>query len=560
MVNAWYSVKRVQPMDATCSGTAEGLPHIVPSLAPPRLERCNLRGETRCYPRPVFAAQTLCVTVEIELKLAIDAAGIKRLLQAPALQAIARRAARSQTLESTYFDTPSLELTRAGIALRLRRLGRRWVQTLKTRGSSHAGLHARGEFETPAPGGLVDLQVLCALEGVEKLLAPFRSAELKPLFTTAFRRTSLDVDLGDGGIAELAFDQGEIRADGRIDPISEVEIELKSGSASELYALARQLLAIEPLRIDNRSKAQRGFALLAPIPSEPVKARAPALREHAPAQHACATLLASALEQLEANETGVVAAVDPEYLHQARVALRRLRALLRLFRPLLTLGEVDALKPRLRRLGQALGTCRDWDVLCTETLPRMRSGMTQPETLEPLAEAVRAQRLAAHAAVRECLAARDYTDLKLAMGMLIAELAQPAAGDAPTLIDFAREQLRRAARKVRRCHKAHDATCVASLHGLRIEVKKLRYACDVLGSVFGERALRRYVRHLSALQQLLGDVNDAAVARQCVSTLEDIEPFTLGVMEGYAAARIEVAHATLPTAWAEFERARTFWQ
>ena len=499
------------------------------------------------------------MTVEIELKLAVSPAGLKRLLRAPALQSLALSAARSQTLDSTYFDTAALDLTRAGIALRLRKLGRRWVQTLKTRGSSQAGLHARGEFETAAPGGVIDLDALCALDGVAKLLAPFRASELKPLFTTAFRRTALDVQLAEGGSAELAFDLGEIRADGQVDPISEVEIELKSGSPRELYALARQLLALEPVHIDNRSKAQRGFALLAPIQPEPAKASAPELSADAPAQHACSALLAAALEQLEANEAGVISARDPEFLHQARVALRRLRALLRLFRPLLAAAELDALKPRLRSLGQALGACRDWDVLCTETLPRLCSGMSTPEAVEALAQAARVQRLAAQVSVRECLASRDYTDLKLALGMLIAELAQPVADDAPALADFAQLRLRKAARNVRRCHSEHDPACIDSLHGLRIEVKKLRYACDVLGSVFRERALRRYVRHLSDLQQLLGEFNDAAVARQRVSTLEDIEPYARGVVEGYVAARTEAARNALPSAWAEFERARRFW-
>lgn len=499
------------------------------------------------------------MTLEIELKLAVEPAGLKRLQRAPALQAIARGAARSQTLDSTYYDTPTLALTRAGIALRLRKLGRRWVQTLKTRGSSQAGLHARGEFETPAPGGAIDLDALCALDGVAGLLAPFRDQELRPLFSTTFRRSAIDVNLEDGGIAELAFDFGEIRANGQGERISEVEIELKSGSPRELYALARELLALEPLHIDNRSKAQRGFALLAPVQPQPIKASAPALQADAPAQHACSALLAAALEQLEANEAGVIAAHDPEYLHQARVALRRLRALLRLFSPLLTLSEIEALKPRLRGLGQALGACRDWDVLCTETLPRLRAGMVAPKALESLAQAVRVQRLAAQVAVRECLSARDYTDLKLALGMLIAELALPAAEDAPALADFAHARLRKAARRVRRCHAAHDPNSIESLHGLRIEVKKLRYACDVLGSVFNERALRRYVSHLSELQQLLGDFNDAAVARQRVATLQGVGPFACGVLEGYAAARTETARAALPAAWQEFERARRFW-
>ncbi|ODU46480.1 CYTH and CHAD domain-containing protein [uncultured Aquimonas sp.] len=496
---------------------------------------------------------------EIELKLSATPAQLKQVLNSALIRERALAPPRSENLHSVYYDDDALEVTRRGLALRLRKRGRRWLQTLKTRGESQAGLHSRGEFETAAPGGALDLDALAALEGAAELVEPLRALELKPLFATEFRRTHVPLKLADGGRAELAFDLGEIRAGDQVDPICEIEIELLEGSSSEVFTLARELLQLASLKLDNRSKAQRGFALLAPLALEPARAKAPALEGSMPAQRASARLLGAALEQLESNEAGLIAADDPEFLHQARVALRRLRALLRLFSPLLTLAEIEALKPRLRALGQALGACRDWDVLCTETLPRVRSGMTRPDALDPLAQAVREQRLGAQVAVRACLAERDYTDLKLALGSLIVELAQAAPADAPLLEDFAREQLQRAARKVRKRHQAHDANCIDSLHGLRIEVKKLRYACDVLGSVFGERKQRRYVRHLSELQQLLGDFNDAAIARQRVDSLAGIGPFPLGVVEGYAAARTEAARAALPQAWAEFEKAQRFW-
>lgn len=496
---------------------------------------------------------------EIELKLSATPAQLKQVLNSALIRERALAPPRSENLHSVYYDDDALELTRRGLALRLRKRGRRWLQTLKTRGESQAGLHSRGEFETAAPGGALDLDALAALEGAAELIEPLRTLELKPLFATEFRRTHVQLKLADGGRAELAFDSGEIRAGDQVDPICEIEIELLEGRSSEVFTLARELLQLASLKLDNRSKAQRGFALLAPLAAEPARARAPELDAAMPAQHACAHLLGAALEQLEANEAGLVAAEDPEYLHQARVALRRLRALLRLFSPLLTLAEIEALKPRLRALGQALGACRDWDVLCTETLPRLLSGMIAPEPMAPLVRRVGAERELAQQAVRACLDASDYTDLKLALGQLIAHLAEPADEAAPALADFARERLRKAARRVRRYQASHDPGCIDSLHGLRIEVKKLRYACDVLGSVFGERKQRRYVRHLSELQQLLGDFNDAAVARQRVASIEGVELFARGVVDGYAAARTEAARAALPHAWAEFEKAQRFW-
>lgn len=507
------------------------------------------------------------MALELELKLCGSPAALRSLLKGPLLPTCTLGPARRQSLHSTYYDSPALELTRAGGALRLRKQGRRWLQTLKLRGSGGAGLSAREEIELPAPGAALDLQALqAALPASVRVVLP---QLVEPLFSTRFTRTALQVRLAGGGRAELAFDLGSIEAGSGSEPISELEIELIEGAPWEVFALGRQLLTEADLRIENRSKAERGFALLAPLAPAARHAAQVELTGEEAAQLGAARLLGEALAQLEGNEAGLLQGEDPEFIHQARVAMRRLRALLRLFAPLLPEGSLDPLKSELRAVAQGLGRCRDLDVFCIETLPRLRAGLATSGTpsLSALIEAAQVARAQARGSARGELEKRAYTDLKLGLGELIARLADRSQwpDDAPTLSDFASARLQRAARRLQRARDAREATPtdaaaerVAATHALRIEVKKLRYACDALGGLFPGRRSRRYQRRLQRLQSLLGSFNDAAIAQGLAEELQPAATASAAV-QGYAAARMLDLMEQLPAELARFDRARAFW-
>lgn len=170
-------------------------------------------------------------------------------------------------LENLYFDTPSLALTHAKMALRLRKTPDGWLQTLKTAGTAAGGLHNRHEWETPVTGPALELDVLAAACDDEAACATLRdvASELSALFRTTFVRRLWRVSVA-GSTIEAAIDRGEVTAevDGEIRraPISEVELELVDGSESALGALAADLTANVPgLAPDNVNKAQRGYAL-----------------------------------------------------------------------------------------------------------------------------------------------------------------------------------------------------------------------------------------------------------------------------------------------------------
>ena len=189
--------------------------------------------------------------MEIELKLLVDPADADRLLRSAALRTTDKQ--QKKHLENIYFDTPDGQLQAGLIGLRLRRDGDNWLQTLKGGGGTVGGLHSRQEIEYPVAGPTLDFGGLAGTPWA-KYFKPTLAASLKPVFHTDFHRVIRLVRLDDAEI-EVALDRGEIRAGEASEPICEIELELKSGSVTALFELARQLLEIAPLRLENASKA-----------------------------------------------------------------------------------------------------------------------------------------------------------------------------------------------------------------------------------------------------------------------------------------------------------------
>lgn len=223
---------------------------------------------------------------EIELKLAVPDAAAAAALVAW-LDANARAVGESHLL-NVYFDTPAHELAQARAALRLRRDGTRWLQTLKTAGRSEAGLATRNEWESEVAGEALEPE---RLETEARTLLEPLLGRLQPVFRTDFVRrtwrlrcplTGADGTQAGTGIEaeiEAALDAGEIAAvaqDGTTpasasasasarETIHELELEWLSGDPSQaaatLRALGERLGAVAALTPSDRSKAARGYAL-----------------------------------------------------------------------------------------------------------------------------------------------------------------------------------------------------------------------------------------------------------------------------------------------------------
>ena len=431
------------------------------------------------------------------------------------LAALAEARPRTHQIKATYFDTPDFDLRQREMALRLRRVGKRWIQTLKAGRSGAGGLHARDEWEVDRPGPTLDLDVLAGtpLEDPGGM-----AGKLAEVFTVDMRRTTWQVEVSPGNTVEVALDSGEVRRGELAEPVSEVEIESLEGDPLAVFELAGQLVEPAGLRPSAVTKAQRGYRLARGESPEPAKARPADIDASMSIGTAARVIARSALEQLQANEAGVLAGENPEFLHQFRVALRRLRSALKVFRP--ALGPVEAtLESELTWISGPTGPARDWDVLATSTLPSLLDSHGEARTARLLGGRAGARRRAAHSALREAIESPRYAHLMLALARWLAEAAPTDAPEAEPLAPFAL----RAVKKRRKRLLAHalrmSALTPGERHEMRLDAKRLRYALEGLAPLFRRKGAKAHLEALSEIQDDLGRANDAAVAQRLLDEL-----------------------------------------
>jgi len=443
---------------------------------------------------------------EIELKLALPESSQRAFLRHPLLQAATGR--QTVLLVNIYYDTPDLALKKSGIAVRLRRQGRTWLQTVKCAGSSAAGLSSRPEWETPYSGhfdfsAIDDDAVRTRLEKRSVL------SRLTPLFETSFRRTTWNF-----GSALLMFDRGWIAADGRREAISELELELAGGEVGALFALADELADRLPLLPAPLSKAERGVRLH--LKTTPVPARAGGIRlaPDLTPRAACRAIALSCLDQMQRNHAGAIASEDPEYIHQMRVAMRRLRACLRLFAPVLPPDYAGHLLPALRDMMARLGKARDLDVLLAEIVAPVIAALPDEPRLAALAGVVTEDRYAARRSAVRHLESREFGQLVIRLAALLHTSTLDEALAAESVAAFAAERTKRLRRKVSELAVQAKLGEPPSLHALRIGIKRLRYALEFFASLTRGKGQRRQASWLANVQGTLGELNDLANAGQ----------------------------------------------
>jgi len=490
---------------------------------------------------------------EIELKLSLPATAQRLLLRQSVLKRAVSR--HTQQLVNLYYDTPGLSLHRRGIALRLRKQGRAWLQTVKCAGSQAAGLSTRPEWETPYAGHF-DFSAVDDARVRRQLERPSLHQRLVPLFETNFRRTTWRFEPAPGCVFHLMQDRGWVAAAGRREIISELELELESGDVDELFKLAKTLAARLPLMPQILSKAERGYRLYRNERPSPCKAPVVPLTADCPPLAAFRKIALACLEHQQRNLDGALSSDDPEFIHQMRVATRRLRAAVRLFAPHLPPDFAGELLPPLRQLMERLGRARDLDVLLAEiSMPVMRALPDEPR-LAALVGAVTDRQYAAREAALRHLRSAAHGRLMLLAIALLHGLDGPAA---ETLAAFATGRLKRLRRKVLALAEAASSDDPASLHRLRIGIKRLRYALEFFAPLASGRALPRLLRSLGALQDELGQLNDLANAGVLLMHCAGDDPRlreAVSLVGGWHAARHRELLARVPERLRELRRLR----
>ncbi|MDH2916077.1 MAG: CHAD domain-containing protein [Gallionella sp.] len=455
------------------------------------------------------------MSVETELKLHISPEQLLRLKRHPFLRSLSADRARAQKLYSIYYDTPDLKLRRQAMALRLRRNGKQWIQTLKGGGQVSAGLHQRNEWESPVSSEQLDFEVLKACGG--KLPHGVRN-HLQPVFVTDFAR-NIRLLRYEGAEIELCMDSGEIRAGSSSCPISELELELKSGEPIQLFKLALALLDIVPLQVEHTSKAEYGYLLFSAAKPSANKASYPVLKKSQDIDSVLKNLIGAGLAHVQSNVPGALLNQDEEYLHQVRVGLRRLRVALSIALHLHADTELEALRAQVRSLCVKLGKSREWDVFVTQILVPLCTRLPEHAGLREILKASEQARKKQHKEMAEQLGSQDFQRMLLRFGAWM-QTKQPDVSDI-TLETFASQTLKKRLKNVVKCGEGLREGDGEQLHSLRIACKKLRYSFEMFGSLFAVAKTRLYLDALAELQDVLGSLNDNAVAHRLLNELDN---------------------------------------
>lgn len=467
---------------------------------------------------------------EVEVKL--EAASGELLTEIAGLRTLGDhrlRRRRVQALQTTYFDTPAMALSRAGVAVRVRRAGRRWEATAKWPGRVRGALHTRPELTVPLRGA--PTAPFSPPDGpLAETLRPYLLGRpLQPVLVTHVERRIVDVlpAIGTGVLAELALDTVQLcRPDGT--PAApaywEVEIEQRGGSAADCVAVGRALRRRFHLVPSRATKFARGLSAV--LPPDVAAAPPPPISVADTRASATRTIIAIQLGRLRAAQPAARRGDDPEAVHEMRVAVRRLRTALRLGAGALPARQIEALGRELAWLASALGEVRDRDVqLANAAWHRRRLAAPARGPIDGFRRALRRQRLAALATLRERLDSTRHTRLLLALERAAtAPRRPPTAAGAEPIAAAGRGAISRAIRKLRKLGDAVDELPQADeLHTLRIRAKRLRYALEALQPITG-RDGRRLTRQLVRLQDVLGRFNDSMVAAVTVRRYRDALP------------------------------------
>ena len=497
---------------------------------------------------------------ELELKFLTTPAGFKSSQQWPVLDDASPPSV--QRLFTRYFDTDQGDLERRHMVLRMRKQGRQHIMTLKWRGGSAAGMFERGEVEAASPGPEPD-PALLGPEYVEMLVQVIQDRKLLPIYETDIRRTTRRITVNRSKL-EIAFDTGFIRAADHKMPILEIELELKSGDPAELYQLGMSLAQAFPVRLGMQAKAERGAQLRSGATPQVLRAASP-LSGAPSIEAAIGSLINACMAQFTGNFPAFEAGDDVNAVHQMRVAMRRLRSILKLFNRAFPCVEFAALSAQARQIATVLGAARNCDVYLKLLRDGPAGAFPEEPGFAPIFALAEQHRAAAYVAIRDLLGAQETTCFILSIQAFIARRGWRNALSAEALVRLSEPAAAFAAGNIHRMHgklskrgKHLQRLDPHQRHNLRIGLKNIRYATDLFSGLFSHpKELRAFLRHTARLQDMLGSYNDLITALDLLTKLDATGPgvdHAAGIIAGWCRFGAIPNEEVLLKAWKKFSK------
>jgi triphosphatase len=501
--------------------------------------------------------------IETEVKFSLDAVRAHKILSSRLIRRSKKRGKGSKRYLSTYYDTRQHLLRKSGVTLRVREVDGKFEQTIKIPIEGSIGMLNSEEWNAPISTRLPDLSLFDA--SVTARFNPRkRKINLLPMFTTDIDRTCMVLEYNKSRF-ELALDLGQVISHGksaRSAEISELELELQRGNPIALLDFALALTEECDLIPEHRTKAQRGYALVrSSLRPKAAKAKPVVLDPQMSSGQAFYRIISSALQQLYLNQVPTLEGA-PAGIHQARVSIRRIRAALRAFKKVLPYDKRKAFNGEFRWFQLRLAPARDWHVFISETLPRIRASRPNArDDLERLNKIAVSERRRATRDAKELFRTRRYTRLLLQFQRWLMTLDQENRPLNANVSVFAKAVLRRSRRDFLIDTRPLSRMTMEEVHDLRKRGKKARYATEFFAGLWDEGGIRPFIKMMEKIQDLLGKVNDASVARQVLASVPPraLKASTITLVQDWSDERSRQCIQSGQAMWRKFHKTFPLW-
>ncbi len=461
----------------------------------------------------------------------------RALLQWPGLQS-----GRAAPVRLVWHDTPERTLALAGLAL------------CATTGSGWRLTCLRPEMAAVPASLLSEARRPEALPGLPQPLGP-----LAPVAALFGRRRTLRWTQADD-TADLRLLEGSYQGPGT-PACAWLVLE---GDASTITTLADALARELRLSVPRASLSEAAMAASGDMRPGPRALGAPRVAEGLDVGDSLVAIAGHLLDVMLHWADQVSPAQSPEPVHQMRVATRRLRSALSIYRRPAFCPELAGLAALLKLCAARLGSARDWDVFLGQTGAYLAEAYPEDRRCRSLLRASATRRAGAYAELRLFLDSADFRRLAIALASAVALRpweASAAPGLRQDVHTFAANTLERRNGRVRKAARRLDKLPIAALHELRKDCKRLRYAAEFFASLFPAKRTRRWLDRLSDLQEELGLLNDGATVSGLLAQLGRHERgWAAGLVEGFAAAQSGPARARIERSWQRFRRTERFWR
>lgn len=318
----------------------------------------------------------------------------------------------------------------------------------------------------------------------------------------------------------------------------------------------------------------QALAVAAKEPPAATKAERVELAKNASVDNAVAVVFAACLKHWTANEAAALSGLDPEGIHEMRVALRRMRSALSDFREIIPVAQVAWLKRETKWLITSLGTARDWDVFLSELLAPIGAARPGDAGVAKLRIVAETQRDKGYARARRAIQSPRYSAFLARMRRWLSARSWRQGRNA-TRKSLDEPAVKLARRLLTKRHKAvlklgRDFKKLSPLerHQLRIALKKLRYTAEFFRSLYRKKREKAYFHALAQLQNSLGHMNDIVVADHLLERLSAVRDdqkisdhlsTALGIVAGWHTHSASSSEHEAETNWREFCNCDPFW-